>query len=62
MKKSIVIGFGWLVAACVVVAGTGASNEFLVGGLPHGRADGSGDLRLLHVWESGEVSMGRPGF
>ena len=26
--KRFVIGFGWLVAACVTVAGTGTSNEF----------------------------------
>ena len=26
--KRFVIGFGWLVAVCVTVAGTGASNEF----------------------------------
>lgn len=54
--KRFVIGFGWLVAACVTVAGTGTSNEFRVGGLLHGRADGSGDPRLLHVWEMRSVA------
>ena len=28
--KRFIIGFGWLVAACVAVAGTGKSNEFRV--------------------------------
>ena len=26
--KRIIISFGWLMAACVAIAGTGASNEF----------------------------------
>ena len=50
--KRFIIGFGWLVAACVAVAGTGTSNEFRVDTCTGDRVSaGTESLTFSNLWD-----------
>ena len=50
--KRYIIGFGWLMAACVAVAGTGTSNEFKIDTRSGARVSaGSEELTFSNLWD-----------
>lgn len=50
--KRFIIGFGWLMAACVAVAGTGKSNEFRVDTREGERLSaGTEELTFSNLWD-----------